>query len=798
MGYLRHNVRSVSVPSVTQSSLRHLTIRSGKLFMQAQHWSSSLLRAGSCLLLCLPMLAIAQQQAGGGAMPPTDAATHQFATQLLAQMTLAEKVEQMEQAAGQPTQTKPAQAEALARAGIGSFLFFTDPVRINELQRIAVTQSRLHIPILFGYDVIHGFRTIAPIPLAMASSWDPGLVTRTQAMAAREARSAGVDWAFAPMVDIARDARWGRIMESAGEDPFLGEQMAAAQVLGFQGPYVGAPDHILASVKHFAGYGAAEGGRDYDSADISDELLHNVYLRPFHAAEQAKAATFMSAYMDLNGVPATGNAWLLNDVLRKDWGFTGFVVSDWDAVQNLQKHGFAATPEDAAVRAATAGVNMEMTSSDYRQYLPAAVKSGAISETQIDDLVRPILEMKYRLGLFTDPYVDLDKYHRETLSAEQRSAAEKAAEQTAVLLKNDGHMLPLSKSVKSVAVIGPLADSKLDIMGSWAIHGDRNDSVTIAEGIREALPDARVDVTTGVEITRGSATIFDDQVVPVKPTLLTAEARKTAFDHAVALARNAEVVVMVLGEAQTMSGENASRATLSLPGEQEQLLEAVAATGKPVVLVLMTGRPLDIGWAAAHIPSILNVWYPGTEGGHAVARLLLGDANPSGHLPVSWPRSAGQEPLFYNHMIPHNPENVEHRYWDMLSTPQYPFGYGLSYADFSVDGLSLRASTLKKDDTIHVSVQLHNHSPISGMEVVQCYTHQRAGSAARPARELKAFQKITVAPNGSVTAELEIPVNELAYWSPVSHQTVLEAGDFDLWVGTDATATLHTTFKLIN
>jgi beta-glucosidase len=756
---------------------------------------SSLLCTAAFLLPCSSLVAQAQQQTGVEAAPPTDAATHQFASQLLARMTLAEKIEQMEQAAGQPSITPPAQAEALARNGIGSFLFFTDPVRINELQRIAVTQSRLHIPILFGYDVIHGFRTIAPIPLAMASSWDPDLVVRTQSMAAREARAAGVQWAFAPMVDIARDARWGRIMESAGEDPFLGEQMAAAQVHGFQGPYLGAPGHILTSVKHFAGYGAVEGGRDYDSADLSDELLYNVYLRPFHAAEQAGAATFMSAYMDLNGVPATGNAWLMQDILRRDWGFKGFVVSDWDAVKNLETHGFAADSLDAATRAANAGINMEMTSSLYRKDLPTAIKNGSVSEAQVDELTRPILEMKYRLGLFTNPYVDLDAFHRETLSAEQRAAVEKAAEQTAVLLKNDAHLLPIRRDVQSVAVIGPLADSPLDIMGSWAIHGDRKDSITIAQGLREALPSARIEVTAGVEIERGSPTIFDGQVIPVKPALLTPEARQAEFDHAVSLARNAEVVVMVLGEAQTMNGENASRASLSLPGQQQQLLEAVAATGKPVILVLMTGRPLDINWAAAHIPSILNVWYPGTEGGHAVARLLLGDANPSGHLPLTWPRSAGQEPLYYNYFLAQD-SNTSHRYWDMPSSPLYPFGFGLSYADFSVDGLKLAADTVQQTDTLRMSVQLHNRSSIAGTEVVQCYTHQRAGSAARPVRELKAFRKLTVAANGTVTAELTIPVTDLSYWSPVTHRQVLEPGTFDLWVGTDSTAPLHTTFRL--
>ena len=740
------------------------------------------------VLLCSCGGVIAKAQESDPARP--------FADHLLAQMTLAEKINQMEQAAGQPDITPPQKAEELARTGVGSFLFLTDPVRINELQRIAVTQSRLHIPLLFGYDVVHGFRTIAPVPLAMASSWDPSLVEQTQAMAAREARAAGVQWAFAPMVDIARDARWGRIMESAGDDPYLGEQMAAAQTRGFQGPSIGSPDHLLACVKHFAGYGAAEGGRDYDSADISDELLYNVYLRPYHAAEKAGAATFMSAYMDLNGVPATGNRWLLHDVLREQWGFQGFVVSDWEAVSNLTTHGFSANPSDAAVRAATAGINMEMTSTLYRETLPASVQAGRISEATIDDLVRPILEVKYKLGLFTNPYVDLDKYHRETASAAQRQAVLKAAEQTSVLLKNDGHVLPLQKGITSIALLGPLANSKLDTMGSWAIHGDRRDTVTIADGLREAMPHARIDVTTGVEITRGSPTIFDSQVPPEPLKLITESARQSEFEHAVQLAKAADVVVLVLGELQTMSGENASRATLTLPGSQERLLETVTALGKPTVLVLMTGRPLDITWAAAHVPAILNVWYPGTEGGHSVARLLLGDVNPSGHLPVSWPRSAGQEPLFYNHMIPQNPENTNYRYWDLSSAPLYPFGYGLSYADFSLTGLTMSATQLSPDATLQVSVQLTNKSDVAGAQVLQLYTHQRAGSTSRPVRELKAFQKVTVAAGATQTVQLALPMEQLSYWSPALHHRVLEPGTFDVWVGSDSNATLHATFEL--
>jgi beta-glucosidase len=730
--------------------------------------------------------------------PPSDAEVRRFVDRLIKQMTLAEKVGQMEQSAGQPMYTPPAQAEELARTGgTGSFLFFTDPVRINELQHIAVEQSRLHIPLIFGYDVIHGFNTIAPIPLAMASSWDMDLITRTQAVAAKEARAAGVHWAFGPMVDIARDARWGRIMESAGEDTYLGRAIAAAQVRGFQGEFVGSPDHIIVSVKHFGGYGAAEGGRDYEASDISDEQLQNVYLPPYKAGVDAGAVTLMSAYMDLNGIPASANKWLLQDTLRKEWGFKGFVVSDWETVKSLETHGFAANPVDAAKRAFDAGVNMEMTSSLYRQYLPDAVKRGEIKEADIDAMIRPILETKYRMGLFTNPYVDMAKYKEVTGSADARSAVREAAEKTAVLLRNEGGVLPLSKGLKSVAVIGPLADSKLDTLGSWAIHGDREHVITVAQGIREMLPGVSVEVTKGVEISRGSPTIFDEQVPPPALTLTTDALREAEFQHALELARAAEVSVLVLGEAQTMNGERASRASLSLPGEQERLLEAVAALGKPVVLVLLTGRPLDITWASTHVQGILNAWYPGSEGGRAVAKLLFGETNPSGHLTVTWPRAAGQEPMFYNENLTQIPDDPDGRYWDLSSAPLYPFGHGLSYSKFELSDLKLGSATVKAGGKLTVSAKLTNGSGVPGMEVVQLYTHQRAGSASRPIRELKGFQKVMVDANGTKTVELTLDTTELSFWSSATHKRVLEPGTFDLWLGVDSTANLHETFTVM-
>jgi beta-glucosidase len=747
------------------------------------------------VLVSVSSVLIAQQVQSMQQTQLADAKTAKFADDLLAKMSVEEKIGQLEQAPGQYTPKQ--QADDLTRQGkLGSFLFFTDPVRINELQRIAVTESPHHIPLLFGYDVIHGFRTIGPIPLALAASWDPSLAEHAQAMAAREARAAGVDWAFSPMVDIARDPRWGRIMESAGEDPYLGEQMAAAQVRGFQGPSIGSPDHILACVKHFGGYGAPEGGRDYDSVDLSDEQLHNVYLRPYHAAVQAGVATVMSAYVDLNGVPATGNRWLMHDVLREQWGFKGFVVSDWDAVKSLTVHGFSSDAADAAYRAFDAGINMEMTSDTYREQLPALIRSGRISAVQLDAAVRPILELKYRLGLFSNPYVDMDRYHAEELSAAQRLSARKAAEQTAVLLRDEQGLLPLSKAYKTIAVVGPLADAPRDTMGSWALHGDPADTVTIVQGLRAKLPNVHVLATRGVEIVRGQPSIFDKQAPEPAPTLLTDQARNDEFAHAIDLVRQADVSVLVLGEAQNMSGERASRATLTLPGEQQKLLEAAVAIGKPVVLVLMAGRPLDITWAAQHVSAILDVWYPGTEGGNAVADLLTGDAVPGGKLPITWPRSVGQVPIFYSSNLTQIPDATDTRYWDESSAPLYPFGFGLSYTKFALSNLQVDARRVVTGGAVHLSVEVRNTGAVAADEVVQAYTHQRAGSASRPVRELKAFAKVHLQPGETKAVALEIPAASLSYWSAARRADVLEPGIFDLWAGDSSAATLHTDFEL--
>ncbi len=574
--------------------------------------------------------------------------------------------------------------------------------------------------------------------------------------------------------------------------------MAEAQVRGFQGSYLGAPDHILACVKHFAGYGAASGGRDYEESNISDEQLWNVYLPPFHAAIEAGAGSVMSAYMDLNGVPATGNHFLLHEVLRDDWKFKGMVVSDWNSISSLSTHGVAGDDEDAAVRAVNAGVDMEMTSHSFRDELPAAVRKGLVTEATIDAAVESILMTKYTLGLFKDPYIDVPHAASQLVTPEQREAARKAATRTAVLLRNEGNLLPLSKKYKSIAVIGMLADSKADIMGSWSLAGHPADSVTVLEGMRKRFsPGVQIGYTKGVEIEREQPSIFDDQFVSPKPTMKTEAERDAEFHHAIDLVRQSDVADLVLGEQQSMSGERASRSSLALPGKQEQLLEAAVATGKPVVLVLLNGRPLNITWASEHVPAILEAWYPGTEGGDAIADLLSGDANPGGKLPIAWPRSVGQIPINYARNLTQIPEALNERYWDGTSAPLYPFGYGLSYSSFTMGNLKLAEPSVHAGSTLKVSVDVENTSSRDGDEVVELYTHQRAGSASRPVRELKGFVRVSLKAHEKRSVSLTLNTTDLGFWSPQTHRWGMEPGMFDLWVGSDERAGDHASFELL-
>ncbi|HEY7925105.1 MAG TPA: glycoside hydrolase family 3 N-terminal domain-containing protein, partial [Vicinamibacteria bacterium] len=590
------------------------------------------------------------------AAPPSDAQVKARVDALLGQMTLEDKIGQLSQAAGISFGGGPGPEEALRKGGAGSVLWVNDTKRFNALQKIAVEESRLKIPLLFGLDVIHGYRTIFPIPIGMASSWDPSVHERAAEIAAREARAAGVHWTFAPMVDVARDARWGRIAEGAGEDPYLGAAMAAAQVRGFQGPYLGAPGRLLACAKHFAAYGKADGGRDYDPVYVSETELRNVYFPPFAAAVKAGVGSFMSAYMDLNDVPAGANPWLLRDVLRGEWGFSGFVVSDAFGVANLTTQHFARDGRDAAARALGAGLDMDMASGTFGRNLAALVKDGVVKEAQIDESVRRILAVKVRLGIFEQPYAD--EARAAVFVADppkSRAEARSAAQRSMVLLKNDKQLLPLKASLGSVAVIGPLADSKADTEGSWMVFGHVPAAVTVLEGLRARLGSAKVAHAPGPEIRREVPSFFDDFVPGPKPPKQTPEAGEAAFRQAVETAKGAELVIAVMGERADMSGEAASRASLELPGRQQELLRAVLALGKPVVLVLMGGRPLALEWEAANVPAILEAWQPGSEGGHAVADVLFGDVNPGGKLPATFPRRSGQTPLYYARTLTHQP-----------------------------------------------------------------------------------------------------------------------------------------------
>lgn len=730
------------------------------------------------------------------------------ADELLVQMTLQEKVAQLSQLPGFPIpefkQTVGQPLEVLIKQyGAGSVLWVSDPKEINRLQHVAVDQSRLHIPVLLGLDVIHGYRTIFPAPLAMASSWDPQMVEQVQSVAAQEARAAGIQWTFAPMVDIARDARWGRMIEGAGEDPYLGAAMARAQVRGFQGERLGASDRVLACVKHFAGYGAADGGRDYDSSYIPEELMWNVYLPPFKAAVDAGVGSLMSAYMDLNDVPASGNKWLLTDVLRRAWSFEGFVVSDAVAVHSLVTHGYARDSQDAAYKAFSAGLDMDMASGTYWKFLLEEVQQGRISMQQIDNAVRSILEVKIRMGLFEHPYSDESRSAQVLNDPQHRQLARIAAQRSVVLLRNNKNLLPLDRSnLKSIAAIGPLADAEDDLLSMWGHMTKPGPTVSVLQGIRDKVGTAvRVDFAHGPNLRRDFPSPFETiPISPMKeqPQQASEEARK-AIDEAVALAKQSDITVVVLGELDLMSAESASRSSLRLSNGQQEMLEAASALGKPVVLVLVNGRPLDISWAAEHVPAILEAWYPGSQGGNAIADVLFGDASPAGHLPVSWPRSTGQVPIYYNHNLTQLHEtspDFKSRYWDVLSTPLYPFGYGLSYTTFAFDNLKVSRVEAKVGANVEVSADVRNTGSRAGDTVVQLYIHQRAGSASRPVRQLKGFERVTLEPGAKRTVHFQLGPEELQFWSPTKKQWVVEPEQFDVWIGEDSTAALHGAFRL--
>ncbi|WP_225216522.1 glycoside hydrolase family 3 N-terminal domain-containing protein [Microbacterium pullorum] len=693
---------------------------------------------------------------------------------------------------------QPAMVEAaIDRGATGSVLFVTEPALANRLQRRAVEETRLGIPLLFGSDVIHGMRTIFPVPIALAATWSPSTIELAQATAAREARASGVHWTFAPMVDITRDARWGRIVEGAGEDPVLGAAAAAAAVRGFQGTL--GLENVLAGPKHFAGYGAARGGRDYDDAEVSDSELWNVYFPPFRAAIDAGAENVMSAYMDLNGVPASANTWLLTDVLRREMGFEGFVVSDADAVRSLETQHFATDQADAAVRALSAGLDMEMCMFDPASWrLPQAIRDGAIAEATLDQAVGRVLRAKLRLGLFENPYVEESAAARVLNDPSHRARARAAAEESFVLLKNDGATLPLdAESLRSVAVIGQLADSRRDTLGPWVGEHDIAETVTILDGLRRRLGGAvRVEHEAGAGIPeRVFPSMFDhgDGDLEITPSDYDDDA---AIGSAVALAAQSDVAIVVVGQRQNQIGERSSVSSLRLGGRQEEQLQRIAATGTPVVLLVMAGRPLDLRWADAHVPAILEVWYPGTAGGDAVAATLIGDVSPAGRLPFTWPRHEGQVPMVYSHNRTFKPDEQNARYFDEEGSPLYPFGHGLSYGQFEYADLRVDRSSVAVGESVTVSVAVTNVSDRPAGDVVQLYIHQRSGTSSRPIKELKGFERVHVPAGETAQVSFVLGPSELRYWSAATRGYVQDATTIDLWAGGSSTATLTTQLEI--
>ena len=688
---------------------------------------------------------------------------------------------------------QPSMVEAeLKKGAVGSLLFVRDAASANRLQKMALEGNRLGIPLIFGFDVIHGLRTILPVPIAMAASWDPATIERGQAVAAREARAVGIHWTFAPMVDLARDARWGRIIEGAGEDPVLGAAVCAAQVRGFQGAWTS--ENVISGPKHYAGYGAALGGRDYDDADISDSELYNLYFPPFKGGIDAGAGNIMSAYMDLNGVPASGNRWLLTEVLRGELGFEGFVVSDANAVRSLETQHFAKDLTDAGARAMNAGLDMEMCMMDAAySRLPQAVADGLVDEATIDQSVRRILEAKFRMGLFENPYVDESASADVLGRTDHREVAREAAEKTIVLLKNEGGALPLNAAVlKKIAVVGQLAESQRDVLGPWVFDQDTAESVSLLEGIRAWDEGIAVDFAPGASIPNRLYPSMFDRMDPTVINTPDDYDDDAAIAEAVALASDADVAIVVVGQRQNQIGENASSATLDLPGRQLEQLQQIVATGTPVVLIVMSGRQLDLRWADENVPAIVQVWYPGTRGGEAVANVLFGDVSPAGRLPFSWPRHVGHVPMVYNHYRTFQPEAQDKRYWEEPSTPLYVFGHGLSYASFSYDNLRLDADTIKVGATATVSVDVTNTSDRDADEVVQLYIHQRYGTSSRPIRELKGFERVTIKAGETRTVSLPLGPDQLRYWSAIPRDWVQDATEIEVYLGGSSAAELST------
>lgn len=712
----------------------------------------------------------------------------QRADSVLALMTLEEKVGQLVQysggwATGAETGKPTEGSDELIRKGrVGSFLNVVSSKLTGKMQKIAVEESRLKIPLIFGLDVIHGYFSTFPIPLAEACTWNPSLVEKSARMQAIEASSAGIHWTFNPMVDIARDPRWGRIMEGSGEDPYLGSLMAAARVRGYQGNDLSANNTILACVKHYAGYGGAEGGRDYNTVDMSERNFRDFYLPPYKAAVEAGAGSLMASFNEIGGVPSSASKFLMTQILRNEWKTDAFVVSDWNSIGELIPHGVAKDLKQAAELGINATVDMDMEANAYYTHLANLVREGKVDIKLVDDAVRRVLIAKFKLGLFDDPfkYCNEEREKKTIKSKEIVDATKEVALESIVLLKNEKNILPIDKKLKSIAVVGYLAKSTSDPLGGWSALGDSNDVVSIFDGIKNKIgKDVKINYAEGCKITGND---------------------KSGFNEAINVAKSSDVIIAVVGESRNMSGEASSRATLDLPGVQEDLLKELHKTGKPIVVVLMNGRPLTIPWLQENIPAIVEAWYPGISAGSAVADILFGDVNPSGKLTVTFPRYVGQVPIYYNHKNtgrPHDPKNHYTSYYmDLENTPLYPFGFGLSYTTFEYSNLTLDKKEIKKNESLKISVDVKNTGSREGKEVVQLYIRDLVGSVTRPVKELKDFTKISLKPGETKHVEFTITPDKLKFYD-INMNYVVEPGDFKVFVGTNSIDVKEADFKVV-
>jgi beta-glucosidase len=749
------------------------------------------------LLVSITLSAQNKSQASDPKMKP-------FIDGLMKKMTLDEKIGQLNLPAGGDFTTGASKSsdvgKKISEGKVGGVLNILSIPKIREAQRLAVEESRMKIPLIFGLDVIHGYKTIFPIPLGLSCTWDMKLIEQSARVAAQEASAEGINWTFSPMVDIARDPRWGRVAEGAGEDPWLGSEVAAAMVKGYQGDDLSKNNTIMACVKHFALYGAGESGRDYNTVDMSKVRMYNEYLPPYLAAFNAGAGSAMSSFNEIDGIPATGNKWLMTDLLRKQWGFGGFVVTDYTAINEMIEHGVGKDLKEVSALALNAGIDMDMVGEGFLLHTRELVKEGKVSLKTIDDACRRILEAKYKLGLFDDPYryINDERAKNEILTPENRKAARNIAAQSIVLLKNDNQLLPLDPS-KKIALIGPLANNQRELIGSWSAAGDLIHAISVLSGMKALLGSS-----TNVKYAMGCNLLTDkafqtrisgaDYVDPRTDDDMITEAYHTAA--------NADIIVAILGEPAELSGEAASRTDIGLPGRQLELLKTLLKTGKPVVLVLMSGRPLTLEFEAANVPAILQAWHGGTEAGNAVANVLFGKYNPSGKLTMTYPVNVGQIPIFYNHKNTGRPyvgnknDKYKSRYLDVENAPLYPFGYGLSYTIFSYSDLKLDKQKMTANSTLTISVKLTNTGKYDGNEVAQLYIRDMVGSITRPVKELKGFQKVFLKAGESKILTFTLNAEDLAFYNS-ELKLKAEPGEFKVFVGTNSASGLEAGFELL-